>query len=401
MLQGRFLITVSSDFVEMYVGVGSSRVRSLFEEAKKNTPAIIFIDEIDAIAQKRDSSPFSSGERESTLNQLLVEMDGFGTNDEIVVFAATNRLDILDPAILRAGRFDRSIEVGLPDLDGRYEVFKVHLKPLNIPEDLMDKYAKRLATITPGFSGSDIANICNEAAILAARNKRTQAIPEDFENAVDRVLAGLEMKRLPSKKAIKKVAVHESGHGAVAWFLEGGNPLLKLTIVPRSKGALGFAQYLPPENSLQTEQELRDAIAVALGGRIAEEVFFGEVTTGAADDLQKVYKYASSLVLKLGMSAKLGYVAYPDSQSGDKRYSEEMSQLIDEEIHKVIKESEETARRIITEKKELITQLSDKLLEKETIDINDVQAILGPRPFEIKGNFKKYLEEKQKFVLEA
>ena len=395
------MITVSSDFVEMYVGVGSSRVRSLFEEAKKNTPAIIFIDEIDAIAQKRDSSPFSSGERESTLNQLLVEMDGFGTNDEIVVFAATNRLDILDPAILRAGRFDRSIEVGLPDLDGRYEVFKVHLKPLNIAEDLMDKYAKRLATITPGFSGSDIANICNEAAILAARNKRTQAIPEDFENAVDRVLAGLEMKRLPSKKAIKKVAVHESGHGAVAWFLEGGNPLLKLTIVPRSKGALGFAQYLPPENSLQTEQELRDAIAVALGGRIAEEVFFGEVTTGAADDLQKVYKYASSLVLKLGMSTKLGYVAYPDSQSGDKRYSEEMSQLIDEEIHKVIKEAEETARRIITEKKDLITQLSDKLLEKETIDINDVQAILGPRPFEIKGNFKKYLEEKQKFVLEA
>jgi len=387
--------------VEMYVGVGASRVRSLFEEAKKNTPAIIFIDEIDAIGQKRDSSPFSTGERESTLNQLLVEMDGFGTNDEIVIFAATNRLDILDPALLRAGRFDRSVEVGLPDLDGRYEVFKVHLKPLNLPEDLMDKYAKRLATITPGFSGSDIANICNEAAILAARNNRTQAIPEDFESAVDRVLAGLEMKRLPSKKSIKKVAVHESGHGAVAWFLEGGNPLLKLTIVPRSKGALGFAQYLPPENSLQTEQEIKDTIAVALGGRIAEEVFFGEVTTGAADDLQKVYRYASAMVLKFGMSDKLGYLSYPDTAYGQKQYSEETNQLIDAEIARIIKEAEDTARRIIIEKKDLITQLSDKLLEKETIDINDVQVILGPRPFEIKGNFKKYLEEKEKMAATA
>lgn len=385
----------------MYVGVGASRVRSLFEEAKKNTPAIIFIDEIDAIGQKRDSSPFSTGERESTLNQLLVEMDGFGTSDEIVIFAATNRLDILDPALLRAGRFDRSVEVGLPDLDGRYEIFKVHLKPLKLAEDLMDKYAKRLATITPGFSGSEIANICNEAAILAARNNRTQAIPEDFETAVDRVLAGLEMKRLPSKKSIKKVAVHESGHGAVAWFLEGGNPLLKLTIVPRSKGALGFAQYLPPENSLQTEQEIKDTIAVALGGRIAEEVFFGEVTTGAADDLQKVYRYASAMVLKFGMSEKLGYLSYPDTPYGQKQYSEETSQLIDAEIARIIKEAEDTARRIIIEKKDLITQLSDKLLEKETIDINDVQAILGPRPFEIKGNFKKYLEEKEKMTATA
>lgn len=311
----------------MYVGTGASRVRQLFKEAKDHSPAIIFIDEIDAIGRKRDSGPYMSDEKDSTLNQLLVEMDGFGTDQDVVIFAATNRKDVLDPALLRAGRFDRAIDVTLPDIDGRVEIFRVHLRPLNLLPEEIEDYARRLATMTPGFSGSEIANICNEAAILTARNNREKVTNADFDNAIDRVIGGLELKRLSSKKSVRKVAVHECGHGVVGWFLEGGNPLLKLTIVPRSKGSLGYAQYLPPENSLMTEQELRDQIAVVLGGRVAEEVFFGEVTTGAYDDLDKARKMADAIVTKYGMSKKIGLVQYPENYFGYHAFSEETHQV--------------------------------------------------------------------------
>lgn len=323
-----FFYTSGSDFVEMYVGVGASRVRELFQQAKEYAPAIIFIDEIDAIGKKRESGPVTSDERDSTLNQLLVEMDGFGTDDEVVVFAATNRKDMLDNALTRAGRFDRSIQVNLPDIDGRQQIFKVHLAKLPLTEEQIERFSTRLATVTPGFSGSEIANVCNEAAIICARSGRTEIIPMDFENAVDRVIAGLEMKRLKSKKSIERVAIHESGHGLVGWFLKGGSPLIKLTIIPRSKGSLGYAQYLPTEESLKYEETLKDEIAVILGGRIAEEIFFGEVTTGAYDDLQKAHKIAHSIVTQYGMTDKLGLVQFPIHPYGLKGFSEETSQVL-------------------------------------------------------------------------
>lgn len=322
-----FFYTSGSEFVEMYVGVGAGRVRDLFKQAKEHAPSIIFIDEIDAIGKKRESGPVTSDERDSTLNQMLVEMDGFGTDDDVVIFAATNRKDILDPALTRSGRFDRAIQINLPDIDGRYNIFKVHLVKLNLTEAEIEKYAKRLATVTPGFSGSEIANVCNEAAIMTARAGRDKVLPKDFEGAVDRVIAGLEMKRL-TKKNVEKVAVHESGHGLVGWFLRGGSPLIKLTIVPRSKGSLGFAQYLPSEEGLKYEETLKDEIAVILGGRIAEEVFFGEVTTGAFDDLQKAYQLAYSIVTQYGMTEKVGLVQLPDNEYGYKIYSEQTSQVI-------------------------------------------------------------------------
>ena len=322
-----FYYTSGSDFVEMYAGVGAARVRDLFKQAKANAPAIIFIDEIDAIGKKRDSGPVTNDERDSTLNQLLVEIDGFGTNDDVVLFAATNRKDILDPALTRSGRFDRSIQVNLPDIEGRLQIFMVHLRKLPLEESQVQTFAKRLATVTPGFSGSEIANVCNEAAIICARNGRTIIEPNDFENAVDRVIAGLEMKRMKSKKNVEKVAIHESGHGVVGWFLKGGSPLIKLTIIPRSKGSLGYAQYLPTEESLKYEDTLKDEIAVILGGRIAEEIFYGEVTTGAYDDLEKAHRTAEAIVMQYGMTEKIGLVQYPTSPYGLKAFSEETNQV--------------------------------------------------------------------------
>lgn len=341
-----FLTVSGSDFVEMFVGVGASRVRDLFKKAQSMSPAIIFIDEIDAVGRKRDSMR-GDDEKANTLNQLLVEMDGFGTDTKVVVLAATNRKDILDPALIRPGRFDRSIEVSLPDIEGRKHIFQVHLKPIKLnPEKDIEEYAKRLATLTPGFSGADIANLCNEAAIIAARKEKSYVSTEEFEAASERVIAGLEKKSIMSPKEKETVALHESGHAVVSWFLEGGAPLLKLTIVPRSKGSLGFAQYLPSENSLETREELIDRICCILGGRCAEEHFNGEVTTGAYDDLQKAYKIAKNMVCALGMSEKLGLVAI-ENENGAKLYSESTARDIDMEIQKIVNDCAERTRGVI------------------------------------------------------
>lgn len=395
-----FLYTSGSEFVEMYVGVGAGRVRELFKEAKANSPTIIFIDEIDAIGKKRESGPSTNTERDSTLNQLLVELDGFGTNQDVVIFAATNRKDILDPALIRTGRFDRSIDVTLPDIQARQLIFKVHLRPLGLSNEEIEQYSRRLASISPGFSGAEIANVCNEAAILCARANRSKVTSEDFEMAVERVIGGLEVKKLMSPEQRRKVAIHESGHGVVGWFLPGGDPLVKLTIIPRAKGSLGFAQYLPSENSLQTKEELEDRIAVILGGRCAEEEFYGEVTTGAYDDLEKAYEVALAMVTKLGMSEKIGNYAYPSNQYGLKQYSEETNVTIDEEVHRLIKEAQTKARQVIKEKRLEIEKLTDILMEKESIEINQIRKVFGERPFPPKESYKRYLQVKEEELSE-
>ena len=389
-----FFFVSGSEFVEMFVGVGASRVRDLFKQAKDCSPAIIFIDEIDAIGKKRSARLSNNSEADSTLNQLLVEMDGFGTDSNVIIFAATNRKELLDPALTRPGRFDRSIDVILPDIDGRRDIFKVHLMPLKLkgPEDL-EKHARRLASLTPGFSGADIANICNEAAIQAVRNQHKHVTTQDFEMAVERVVGGLEKKRKDNADERRVVAVHESGHGVVSWYLEGASPLLKLTIIPRSKGALGFAQYLPSEQSLQTKQELEDQIIAILGGRCAELEFFGEVTTGAYDDLQKAYRLAHSIVTKLGMSEKIGNLSLQENDFGIKGYSDSMNREIDQECHRIIDECTLKCKNMIKTHRDKIEKLSNILLEKETIDLKIITEILGPRPFEAKRSFKAYLEE--------
>mmetsp|Transcript_36672 Transcript_36672/g.32870 ORF Transcript_36672/g.32870 Transcript_36672/m.32870 type:complete len:407 (-) Transcript_36672:142-1362(-) len=377
----------------MFVGVGASRVRDLFKKAKEHAPAIIFIDEIDAIGRKREAKLGGNDEKDNTLNQLLVEMDGFGTDTNVVVLAATNRPELLDPALTRPGRFDRTIDVTLPDISGRKEIFMIHLKPLKLDPDMtMDEYAKRLSTLTPGFSGADIANLCNEAAILAARRSKKYITSSEFEDASDRVLAGLEKKKIVTEEERKTVAVHESGHAIVSWFLEGGMPLLKLTIVPRSKGSLGFAQYLPSESSLETKEELMDRICSILGGRCAEEVFFGKVTTGAYDDLRKAYDIADAMVTKFGMGT-IGNLGFADEQYY-KRKSDETSAAIDTEIKSIIEECTVRTREMIRKHKNEIQKLSDALLDKETLDLRNIIKLIGPRPFEPKANFKAYLEYK-------
>lgn len=389
-----FFFVSGSEFVEMFVGVGASRVRDLFKQAKESAPAIVFIDEIDAVGKKRSAKLSTNTESDSTLNQLLVEMDGFGTDANVVVFAATNRKELLDSALTRPGRFDRSIDVNLPDIDGRRDVFKVHLKPLKLEsEQKYEKHAKRLASLTPGFSGADIANICNEAAIQAVRKGHLHVQEEDFEVAVERVIGGLEKKRNVNIEERRVVAVHESGHGVVAWFLEGASPLLKLTIIPRSKGALGFAQYLPNEQSLETYQELEDKIVSVLGGRCSEMVFFGRVTTGAYDDLQKAYKIAHSMVTKLGMSDKIGYLSLEENDYGVKSYSDQTNREIDEECKRIIDKCTVKCIELVKQHREKIEQLSNILLEKETIDLRIITDVLGPRPFAPKPSFKAYLEE--------
>ncbi|CAD8210577.1 unnamed protein product [Paramecium octaurelia] len=390
-----FFFVSGSDFVEMFVGVGASRVRDLFKQAKAKSPSIIFIDEIDAVGRKRDAKIGGNDERDNTLNQLLVEMDGFGTDTNVIVLAATNRKELLDPALTRPGRFDRSIDITLPDIEGRKQIFMVHLAPIKLdPSKTMEEYARRLATLTPGFSGAEIANLCNEAAIMAARANKTYVDAHDFEMASERVMAGLEKKRIISEEERKTVAFHESGHAVASWFLKGGHPLLKLTIIPRSKGSLGYAQYLPNESSLETKQELLDRICCILGGRVAEEIFFGQVTTGAYDDLKKAYDVAHSIVTKFGMNENIGYVGFQEGEF-QKPYSDSTNKQIDDEIRKLIEEQTQRTRLLITEKKEFVNKLASTLLEKETLDLQKIIEVLGERPFPPKSNYKAYLEIKK------
>jgi len=376
-----------SQFQEMYVGVGSARVRDLFKEARANTPCIIFIDEIDAIGRARGNGPSSGADRESenTLNQLLVEMDGMGTTEGVIVLAGTNRRDMLDKALLRPGRFDRHITIDKPDMRGRAQIFMVHLKPLRTdPRHTLEDLSQRLAALTPGFAGADISNLCNEAALIAARADKESVELSDFELASDRVLGGLEKKNgLMSLEEKTLVAHHEAGHAVAAWFLEHADPLLKVTIVPRTSGALGFAQYLPKELSLYHQGQLSDMMAMALGGRAAEQIFFGRVSTGASDDLQKVTRIAQAQVTTYGMSEKLGQVSYADDKSSQftKPFSEATAQAIDEEVRALIATTYARTLALLEKHRAQVAALAGKLIEIENVNHDILLEILGPRPF--------------------
>jgi cell division protease FtsH len=383
-----FFSMSGSDFVEMFVGVGASRVRDLFRTAKEKAPCIIFIDEIDAIGRARGKGAFSNAndERESTLNQLLTEMDGFGTNAGVIIMAATNRADILDRALLRAGRFDRQIQVELPNLNERRGIFGVHVRNLKLGPDVdLDFFAKQ----TPGFSGADIANICNEAALVAARQNKQYIEKEDFLAAVDRIVGGLERRgNVISPEEKKTIAYHESGHACVSWMLRYASPLMKVTIVPRGK-ALGAAWYLPEERQLTTYDQLFDEMTATLGGRAAEEVFFGKISTGALNDLERVSKQAYAMIVYYGLDEKIGNVSYYDSTgqqeySMTKPYSEKTAQEIDERVHLLIEKSYNRAKTILQDNYEKVEKLAKLLLEREVIFTEDVQNILGERPFQTK-----------------
>ena len=380
-----FFSLSGSDFVEMFVGVGASRVRDLFKQAKEKAPCIIFIDEIDAIGRARGKNPNmgSNDERENTLNQLLTEMDGFGTNSGVIMLAATNRADVLDRALMRAGRFDRQIYVDMPDLNERKEIFEVHLKPLKLEKKLDKDF---LARQTPGFSGADIANICNEAALIAARKKKVSVQKQDFLDAVDRIIGGLEKKnKIISKQEKKTIAYHEAGHATVSWMLEHANPLVKVTIVPRGR-SLGAAWYLPEERSLTTTEQILDEMCAALGGRAAESIIFNKISTGALSDLEKVTKQAMAMVTIYGLDEKIGNVSYYDSQNQGygftKPYSEETAKIIDQEIKKIIDSQYERAKAILKKHEDKLHQLSNKLLETEVIFKEDLETIFGKRPFQ-------------------
>jgi len=385
-----FFSLSGSDFVEMFVGVGASRVRDLFKQAKEKAPAIIFIDEIDAIGRARGKNAMtgSNDERENTLNQLLTEMDGFGTNSGVIVMGATNRADVLDKALTRAGRFDRQIFVDLPDLLERKEIFKVHLKPIKLAESMDINFLSRQ---TPGFSGADIANVCNEAALIAARKSKNQVGKQDFLDAVDRIIGGLEKKsKIISPGEKKTIAFHEAGHATVSWMLEYASPLVKVTIVPRGR-SLGAAWYLPEERQLTTTEQMLDEICAAMGGRAAEEVFFDKISTGALSDLEKVTKQAYAMVSIYGLSKEVGNISYYDSsgqQSGfTKPYSEERAQLIDKEVSKILEEQYTRAKQILLDHKDKVEKLGSELLEKEVIFKDDLTKIFGER------QWKSYEEE--------
>ena len=391
-----FFSLSGSDFVEMFVGVGASRVRDLFKQAKDKSPAIIFIDEIDAIGRARGKSNMngSNDERENTLNQLLTEMDGFGTNSNVIVIAATNRADVLDKALMRAGRFDRQIYVDLPDLNERREIFKVHLKPLKVIKTLDIEF---LAKQTPGFSGADIANVCNEAALIAARKNKKSVGKQDFLNAVDRIVGGLEKKNkiiTPDEK--KTIAYHEAGHALVSWLLEHAAPLVKVTIVPRGK-SLGAAWYLPEERQIVQTEQMLDEMCATLGGRAAEKVMFNKISTGALSDLEKVTQQARAMVSVYGLNDVIGNITYYDSTGQSeynfsKPYSENTAQKIDHEISEIIEKQYNRAIDILKTSKDKLTLLAERLLEKEVIFKDDLENILGVRPF--KTNFEKIEEAK-------
>ncbi|EEA07942.1 AFG3 ATP-dependent protease family protein [Cryptosporidium muris RN66] len=404
-----FFSISGSDFIEIFVGIGPSRVRDLFFQAQKNAPSIIFIDEIDAIGKKRGIGGFannSNDERENTLNQLLVEMDGFTSKSGIIVLAGTNRADILDPALIRPGRFDRIIIIDKPDLQERKEIFQVHLKPLKLNSKLnIDELSNRLSTLSSGFTGSEIANICNEAAIFAARRNTIDGIDIiDFEQAIERIIGGLKKNNnYLSFNEKRIVSFHEAGHTIVGWFLKNTDPILKVSIIPRTNGALGFAQILPSEVNLYTKDTLLDKLAVLLGGRASEELFIGTITTGAIDDLQKATKIANDMILHYGMNSNIGLVSYfsmneslkisnLSNNSFYKPFSEATAQIIDKETNSLLIEQFYRAKRILQEKKNLVYKLSNLLIEKETLTIEDITECIGPRIFDNDSNYSKYID---------
>ena len=403
-----FFSMSGSDFVEMFVGVGASRVRDLFRQAKEKAPCIVFIDEIDAVGRARGKNPNmgANDERENTLNQLLTEMDGFGTNSGVIILAATNRADILDKALLRAGRFDRQIYVDLPDLNGRKEIFKVHLKNIK-KDDSVD--LDLLARQTPGFSGADIANVCNEAALIAARRKNNCVQKKDFMDAVDRIVGGLEKKSvITTEEERRSIAIHEAGHATISWHLQYANPLVKVTIVPRGK-ALGAAWYLPEERQISTYEAMLDEMCATLGGRAAEELFLGHISSGAANDLERVTKQAYAMVVYFGMSKKLPNVCYYDSTGQSygftKPYSEERAKVIDDEVSRIISEQYERAKQLLSTHADGHGQLTEMLLSREVIYTDDVEHIFGKRPWVSRTDeilkINEEIEEKRKKEEEA
>ncbi len=389
-----FFTLSGSDFVEMFVGVGAARVRDLFKQAKEKAPCIIFIDEIDAIGRSRGKGqmPGSNDERENTLNSLLVEMDGFGTDSGVIVLGATNRPDVLDSALLRAGRFDRQISIDKPDIVGREAIFRVHLEPIKTADDVEPK---KLAAQTPGFAGAEIANVCNEAALIAARRNKEAVDMQDFQDAVDRVIGGLEKKnKIISPEEKKIVAYHEAGHAVAGWFLEHADPLVKVSIVPRGIAALGYAQYLPKEQFLYQTEQLLDDMCMALGGRAAEELIFGKISTGALSDLERITKMAYSIVSVYGMNDKIGNVSFYDSKSSDykfnKPYSEATAETIDEEVRKLINFAYDRTKELLRDKGEELEKIAQQLLEKEILFQSDLEEIIGKRPFEKETTYEAF-----------